>query len=505
MNGLTRFLAVSVFFAAPVLGIGHAAGAPAAASTAAAQPGAGGAIAVSGFIASSTRLSVDAQRLAIASVDGTFEVDVDGSATITGPSGEPVAPEALRAGLRAAVEGTVRADARIQAQDVVASAPPPTSASGEATVRGRVLATLAAGAETADRDLAIVADGRSEIVVEVDAESGLVGADGRSIGFAALRAGQAVVLRTTGGLTSTVRAVGGTAADAVRPARVRFEGALRARVELADEAERWIVGTVLVDADAATAAEVTASVGDHLVVEAVRGGNGALDVASALVSAKAAETIELRGTVEAMADAAITIDGLTLAIDDATAIEGPLVVGGQAEARAVIEADGALRAEALLGRPTDVVTVAFEGTIGHVGLLGGTWEVDGVTVNVDLLATAITGLAPLPGLHAEVSGTLAADGSVEAEQIHVTVDALDGLTILEGTLTAAGGVPGTWTLRVIDALGAHVAVNLAVDAETIVDESAGAATVGAEAQVTAEAALDGALTAQVIRIRPSAR
>jgi len=499
MVGFTRFLAVFGVLAAPILGIGHAA------STAAAQPGAGGAIAVSGYIASSTRLSADVQRLAIASVDGTFEVDVDGSATITGPSGEPMAPDALRAGLRAAVEGMVRADARVQAGDIAASAPPPTSASGEATVRGRVLATLAAGAETAGRDLAIVADGRSEIVVAVDAESGLVDADGRAIGFAALRAGQAVVLRTTSALTSTVRAVGGTAADAARPTRVRFEGALRARAELADGAERWIVGTVLVEADAATAAGVTASVGDHLIVEAVRDGDGTLGVASALVDVRTAETIELRGTVEAMADAEVTIDGLTLAIDDATAIEGSLVVGGQAEARAVIEADGSLRAETLFGRSSAEVTVAFEGTIDHVGLLGGAWEVDGVTVNVDLLATTITGIAPLPGLHAEVSGTLSADGSVDAELIHVTVDALDGLTVLEGTLTAVGGVPGTWTLRIVDALGAQVSVDLAVEAETIVDESAGAATVGAEAQVTAEAALDGALTARVIRIRPSVR
>jgi hypothetical protein len=240
-------------------------------------------------------------------------------------------------------------------------------------------------------------------------------------------------------------------------------------------------------------------VGDVIKVNAERGMEGKIE-ASAVASLQVdLSTVEVRGTVESTSATEVVIDGIRISVDGETQVEGDLQVGSFVAVRASMEGSGELQAETIEVRLGSEVTVQFEGEIEAMSLL--TWTVEGVACEVDLLTTVITGLAPVVGLHAEVTGTLNEDGSVEATRINIEADDLGGLERFEGKLTQVGEVPGSWTFEVNVQGGASVSYDLLVTAETLIDEARGAARVGANAQVTASVVAEGQLDASLIRIR----
>lgn len=453
-------------------------------------------IEIEGWVIATAELSVEARRLTVATIDGTFEVDVSASTAVRATGGGTMAADEIGSGHRVVIAGDVRADARIEAGEVIVEAPPPTADGEGLEIRGRVVAVLEASATTAGRTLAIIAENGAETVVELTTAT-------RIEGSVSVQAGQHVRITARGG--GDGRTAVASDLDVLapgRPTRVRIEGGLAARAEIDGGAgdERWIVGRVAMDVDASLAAESDAVVGARVRISAGRGGDGELAAIEITGLEVSIERIEVRGTVEARGASSVTIEGVRLEIDGETSLEGDVEVGAFVSAEATLELDGRIVADRLVEITLGPVSVYFEGPIESIDLLAGTWVVADTTVTVNPLTTTITGLLPLIGLHAEVSARL--EGSaVVATAIHVEADALGGLTLLDGTLIEVGGVPGTWRVLVLDIeSGLEITHDVLVDTETVIDESAGAAEVGATVQIHAELTLDLSYKATAIRV-----
>ena len=217
------------------------------------------------------------------------------------------------------------------------------------------------------------------------------------------------------------------------------------------------------------------------------------------------------GTVEQMPTGTLygewRIGGRTVHITTTTTLEqdhGPLEVGAYVQVEGFEQADGSLNA-------TKVETKAIEdhdgdnqvelrGTVEQlpVGTLIGEWVVSGQVVHV-LSSTTIEqqhGAATV-GAYVEVKGTRNQDGSIVATKIDVrnggTQDDGDYVKFngaIEQMPAAAG--PGTWTIA---------GRTVIVDANTILDTSHGAFSVGTLVEVKGMQQADGSVVAIKIEVK----
>lgn len=499
MNGnrWIRSTAALAFGLALVLASASPAGLGRAASQAHAQTTAP-AFSAQGWLVSTTQLDAQTRRLTCVGARGRFEIDVNAQTEVRGPGGERLSASELEAGLHIEAEGSLRADARVEAASILAAPPLPSTEGAEVQARGRIRAVLEAAPSTGGRDIVILSSASGETVIEVRAGTQIVDAEGRAVGLAALEIGQALEIRGRGSLEAALRAERIALLPAGRQSRLGAEGRLLARAGR-PEGEAWVVGEVSLAVPAAMALESQATVGQTVSITAEPNAEGGLSVLGLEILLRSDETLHLRGTVEARSQDRLTLDGMQIEVDAGTAIEGEVEVGSFVEVDARMGEAGGLEAISVRALLSAEVEVQFEGTIEALGL--GGWTVGGVETRIDLLGTVIVGLAPLVGLHAEVTGLLQEDGSVKATRIHVQADLRGGLSTFEGRLSEVGTIPGTWGLVVELAGGATASYALEVDAETLIDESRGVAAVGARAQVSAEVIAEGRLDAAVIRIR----
>jgi len=197
------------------------------------------------------------------------------------------------------------------------------------------------------------------------------------------------------------------------------------------------------------------------------------------------EKIEFRGPIQSFSSTQWVVAGKTLSITAQTVISGTPDVGAIAEVLASRQTDGTLVALKIRVQParSEIERVEFKGIINAFSATQ--WTVGSRTVMIDA-NTTISG-TPAVGLMAEVwaikSGT-----TLIATKIVVEKPEPQKIEF-KGAITAING--NTWTIG---------GKTVTVDAQTMIDESRGAAKVGAIAEVSGIMMGDGSVRAIRIQV-----
>jgi len=154
------------------------------------------------------------------------------------------------------------------------------------------------------------------------------------------------------------------------------------------EGNTWVVDgqTVIVPDDARITGDV--QVGDKVNIHGYVDPQGQQVVVQVVpLGEKQAENMPVRfvGTVDAIEDGTWTVNGQSVAVTDATEIQGDIQVGDIVRVKATVNSDGSLVAEEikLVNAPHSTPEhrmVSFQGTVEAQN--DGQWVVDGKTVNI---------------------------------------------------------------------------------------------------------------------------
>ncbi|MBI5878655.1 MAG: hypothetical protein HZB53_13480 [Chloroflexi bacterium] len=280
-------------------------------------------------------------------------------------------------------------------------------------------------------------------------------------------------------------------ATATRPAEIHVRGTVK----------EVITGSVTIDdmtfqTDANTKYEPNAAavvVGAYVEVEGYKlPGEGTILLAKEISVEHApgaeVEKIEFRGPILSFSDTQWVVAGKTLSITAQTVISGTPAVGAIAEVKASRLSDGTLVALKIKVESAKHETerVEFKGIISAFS--DTQWTVGGKNVIVDA-NTVISG-TPQIGLMAEVRA-IKSGAILTATKIVVQKPEPQKVEF-KGTITAING--NTWTIG---------GKTVTVDAQTMIDESHGAAKVGATVEVLGSMMGDGSVRAIRIQVERS--
>jgi hypothetical protein len=268
----------------------------------------------------------------------------------------------------------------------------------------------------------------------------------------------------------------------------------------------WIVGNVTVTVDLATTVLPTrtaAALGAIAEVHALRQPDGSLLATRIQIEHAGEGEVEFRGPIVALpgdpglngawvvGDFTVTVNLTTTVLPTRTAA----VLGAIAEVKAQRQPDGSLLAQTIKIESEHEFEneVEFKGTISDLtGTSPYTMTVANHTVKTDALTQINTTLTN--GALVEVRGQLQPDGSVLASSIRVE-DPTEPVEVeftahITGTLPA--GFIGTWTF--------DNGKTVTVATSTLIDQSRGAAEVGARVEVKALKQPDNSLLAVRIKV-----
>lgn len=282
----------------------------------------------------------------------------------------------------------------------------------------------------------------------------------------------------------------------------------------------WMVAGRTVHVTASTAVDQTTgmvAVGVTVDVRGTSRADGSVDATRITVKAQnpaQPERTEFTGVVTALPASGLvgdwTVGGRTVHVTMATRIEqeeeAVIAVGATVEVRGTAETDGSVdadRIEVKEGAPAGATRTRFDGAIETLptGGLVGDWTVSGRRVHVSA-STNIESRqgAPVVGALVEVTGTMEADGSVDATKIEVRQSPQPGpghamgSIELKGTvekLASGPGFIGDWTVS-----GKVVHVT----ADTRIDQDDGVLAVGSMVEVKGTREADGSVDARKIEV-----
>ncbi len=208
----------------------------------------------------------------------------------------------------------------------------------------------------------------------------------------------------------------------------------------------------------------------------IRSSNGRSTRVMSGRSQEPGEDQELKGTVEQVSDAAWTIDGHVLAVDEGTIFIGAPGLGDFVEARFHLDSNGNPVADRIRKEDGTGDELEFRGLVEAIG--ASSWTISGRVVGINA-QTVITG-NPQVGDLVEVRADRAPDLTLTATAIH-REDAANDEQEFRGVVSAIG--TSSWTIGGVVVL---------VDSATVI---LGDPKVGDDVEVRANRASDGTLTA----------
>jgi hypothetical protein len=464
---------------------------------------AGRTIRFEGWVKSAASADATNARLAVVTVNSTFEVIVDSGTTLLSyPGRQPLPPSELMAGLPVDVQGETTEDALIRATTMTVGALPATTAAADLSLRGRILAVFGPSKATEQRQLMVMTTSRGEYVLEVDADTAIVDAEDNRRSFEDLKAGYSVAVEARGTTQAVARALRIEISRKLGPPQLSVDGMLVARAELRPR-ERWIVGEVLVWVPASVVAVGRQpALGSQVSLQAERNAEGDLEAVRFRPQEAAArpQIVELRGKVEKLGDGELLVDGHLIGLPSDFSPADDVVVGAFVRVKASLDGDGRMTLLTVEVMNTGRVEVQFEGRIDAIPVWNALWTVAGIRVILNNVV--VTGDLPVVGGHAEISGWQRPNGDVEATRIHVVATVQPTSLPLEGRLTAVQPPPAIW--RVL-AEPSKVEVEVVVSQTTIIQEDTGVARVGSFVRVFGSRNADNQVEATRIRVRGFAK
>ncbi len=262
------------------------------------------------------------------------------------------------------------------------------------------------------------------------------------------------------------------------------------------------MGTRVVTTTAQTIFHGMLSVGVRIEVEGLLQPDGSVQARTVSVEEEneQEQEVEFRGPIQALPTngwiGEWVVNGMTVTVNLSTTIDtehGMPMIGALAEVKAIRQADGSLLALSIKIEDIEEFEneVEFKGTISNLTGTGPySMTVNGHVVTTDASTQIVGALAD--GAFVEVHGLLQPDGSVLATLIKVEQPEVQELEFTAQIVTMPANFIGEWSFS--------NGVTVTVDANTLIDQSHGAAMVGARAEVKAEKQADGSWLALRIKI-----